>query len=249
MLLPREHLHLSYLDLHSPYGSFESSRYFKSKIKILDLEGRLGTRPVVLIARLEGDKTAYVLERQQNGLYSLCQLGSWVDLTTLSELATVSCSNLLLKKQAPLFTSLATSKPLITPQLHKDNKKRKLAIEAIQSLVKRPARSRSVSTSTQPVELATQQQQQQHQPTPLPTENGLATPDASTAAGGQDNTLRPITPNDQAQIQSMPEPRAEDSAAQPSADEIFDNIRNQYIEALYHSMVCPTHHPDTACLI
>ena len=234
MLLPREHLHLSFLDLHSPYGSFESSRYFESKIKILDLEGRVAARPVVLIARLESDKTAYALERQQNGLYSLCQLGSWVDLATLSELATVSCSYLL-RKRAPQTADSATSKPLITPQLHKENKKRRLAIEAIQSLVKKPARSRSVSGSTQPTELTTQQS------ISLTAEDDVASLRVSNVEASQDGALPPSTPETRTKDQPIPEPReprADESPTQPSADEIFDNIRNQYLDALYHSMVC-----------
>ena len=240
MLLPREHLHLSCLDLHFPYGSFESSRNFESKIKLLDLEGRVGARPVVLIARLESDKTAYALERQQNGLYSLCQLGSWVDLAALSELATVSCSYLLTKR-APQITGSSISQPLITPQLHKENKKRRLAIEAIQSLVKRPARSRSVSASTQLTELATQQS------IPLTAENDATSQGVNNVEASQDGALRPSTPETQpAQNQPAPEPqapRADDSPAQPSADDIFDNIRNQYLEALYHSMVCSARLP------
>jgi DNA replication regulator SLD3 len=59
MLLPRNHLRLSFLDLSSPYGSFESSPSFEANIRILDLESRMGNRPVVLIARLESNKSIY----------------------------------------------------------------------------------------------------------------------------------------------------------------------------------------------
>lgn len=232
MLLPREHLSLSFLDLHSPYGSFGSSRYFESNIKILDLEGRVAARPVVLLARLESDKTVYALERQRNGLYSLCQLGSWVDLTTLCELATVSCSHLV-KKSPWHTTTTSIQQPLTTPQLHHENKKRKLAIEAIQSLVKRPARSRSVSTPMQTVGLATQQSA-----TPAGDSQPTSQQDGNTSAS-QGIAAPPANATDtQSQIPTASGPRVEESLTPPTANDIFGNIRNHYMEALYHSMVC-----------
>ncbi len=50
MLLPREHLALSCLDLAAPKGDLPSAQHFQSHIRILELEGRLGSN--VLIARL-----------------------------------------------------------------------------------------------------------------------------------------------------------------------------------------------------
>lgn len=236
MLLPREHLQLSFLDLHSPFGSFESARYFESNIKILDLEGRVGARPVVLLARIESDKTIYALERQHNGLYSICQLGSWVDLATLCELATVSCSHLIKRRPSHAADS-NIPQPIITHQVHNENKKRKLAIEAIQSLVKRPARSRSVSTPTQAISLATQ------------LSITLARGEITTRQDGNSSvnqnviTLPASTSQAQSQVPTAPGGRVDESPTQPTANDIFDNIRNQYMEALYHSMVCLNYIP------
>lgn len=225
MLLPREHLQLSFLDLSSPYGSFESSRYYESSIKILDLEDRMGSRPVVLIARLETDKTLYVLERQKNGLYTLCHLASWIDLQQLQGLATVSCPQFIQKRSNTSIES-STPLPLATPQSHHESKKRRLAIEAIQSLVKKPARPRSVSTPSQLIsatELST------------PGQNSAAS-QADNAASRQDATsARTLETQNESQMSRALE--ADELLATPTADSIFDNIRNHYLESLYHSMV------------
>ncbi|KAI2611991.1 DNA replication regulator SLD3-domain-containing protein [Hypoxylon sp. NC1633] len=224
MLLPREHLQLSFLDLSLPYGSFESSRYYESSIKILDLEGRVGSRPVVLIARLETDKTVYVLERQKNGLYTLCHFGSWVDLQELERCAIASCHHLIEKRQDSSIDS-NIPRPLITPQLHHETKKRRLAIEAIQSLVKKPGRSRSVSTLSQLVSPI-------GPPTPGPDNSDFQPSNAHISA----TPLPSEVPKSQAENQVTKAPEAEESLIAPTAESIFENIRNQYLESLYHSM-------------
>ncbi|KAI0485301.1 DNA replication regulator SLD3-domain-containing protein [Xylariaceae sp. FL0804] len=205
MLLPREHLSLSCLDLASPYGRLESSRSFESNIKILDLEGRMGARAVVLIARLETDKSIYAIERQQNGLYSLCHVGSWVDLDALCDVATVSCAHLLKKLPRPQPDS-AAPEPLTTPVLHREQKQRRLAIEAIQSLVKRPPRTRSVSALSLPADLV-----------------------QSPASLLAHVRVQANSHSQSAQESLQVEPLA------PTADVICDNLRIQYLEALYHS--------------
>ncbi|KAI0011601.1 DNA replication regulator SLD3-domain-containing protein [Xylariaceae sp. FL0662B] len=224
MLLPREHLQLSFLDLASPFGTFESSRSFESSIKILDLEGRVASQPVVLIARLESDKTLYVLERQKNGLYTLCHLGFWVDLEVLGGLATVCCSRLI-KKRPGSSADSGLSRPLTTPQLHHENKKRRLAIEAIQSLVKKPPRSRSVSAPSQAAQLTTP---------PTPVADNIESQSGSTQAA-QDVALA-STLDSQARSRATEVPNIDEAPAVTTENDIFDNIRNQYSEALYYSM-------------
>ncbi|RYP74230.1 hypothetical protein DL771_003163 [Monosporascus sp. 5C6A] len=183
-------------------------------IKILDLEGRVAAHPVVLIARLESDKTIYALERQNNGLYSLCQLCSWVNLAALCELSTVSCGHLI-NESPPQPTDSSTSQPLITLQLHKENKKRRLAIEAIQSLVKKPARSRSVSTPSQPVEFITQPAAPagDEKATSRQSGNGQASRDAAPFSS---------IPDTKSQMQATAETRIYESPSQPTANDIFD---------------------------
>ncbi|KAI0838879.1 DNA replication regulator SLD3-domain-containing protein [Hypoxylon sp. FL0890] len=274
MLLPREHFLLNMLDLSSPYGSFEPSRFFESSIKIMRLDDGCGWYPAVLIARLESDKTIYVLERMAGELFTLCHLGPWVHLRSLIPLAIVSLPEFLEKpasiKPASIFpgtnvlssgfpgtnvsssvfrtgtnvsssvftgTNLPSSvftgtnlpPPLTTPHLHHESKMRRLAIEAIQSVVKKPPRSRSMSTASQiipPADVPTQP------PTP-----------------GQDNSeSQPITTcipqnapsiearETQAQSQAPKASQMDDSLGTPTVEEIFDNIRNQYFESLYNSM-------------
>ncbi|SPQ18863.1 8f4586e2-0664-49bf-884a-de2f2ffa8fd7 [Thermothielavioides terrestris] len=206
MLLPRERLPLSALDLSHPQGDFPSSRLFESKIKILDLEGRLGSN--LLLARSETSRMVYAVERESNGLYVLCKLGSWVDIEKLSRTATVVCRERLRSAcPAKPESENAAAPPLTTPSLYKANKRRRLAIDEIQSLVRK--RTMSV-TEKEPQNQA-----------PIATEE--------TPASRRDES-RPTTPADA----HDPAP-SDDLLSQPNADEIFQNIRAQYMEALYHS--------------
>lgn len=228
MLLPREHLQLSFLDLSSPYGSFESSKCYESNIKILDLEGRMGSRPVVLVARLETDKTIYAIERRKNGLYTLCHFGSWVDLQELEKLAIAAYSQLIVTRlDISADSNSNASLPLVTPQLHHDSKKRRLAIEAIQSLVRRPSRSLSISTTSQLIPPT-------GPPTPAQDSSAESRPTSSHIPGD-------VLPTEVREV--LTEGRTTKAAAideflaAPTAQGIFDNIRSQYLESLYHTMV------------
>jgi DNA replication regulator SLD3 len=104
---------------------------------------------MVLIARLDDGRSLYAVEREDRGLYVLCQLGSWVNLQQLRAMAVAS------KLEIPKTTvrSLGETRdnvvvPLITPEVSKYMKKKRLAIEAIQSMVKRP--SSALLTDSQP---------------------------------------------------------------------------------------------------
>ncbi|KAI0906112.1 DNA replication regulator SLD3-domain-containing protein [Ustulina deusta] len=226
MLLPREHLRLSFLDLSSPYGSFESSASFEANIRILDLESRMGNRPVVLIARLESNKSVYAIERQANTLYALCHLGAWVDLEQLGDLATVSCPALIRKQ--PIFPPEPTAHaPLTTPQISHTNKKRRLAIEAIQSLVKKPTRSRSISVLSQAGEVS-------RPPTPIQAGNAFDVGGVAVVQDVPSPSDSTAKPGVEAQVDAAQ--NQDEALSIPNADGIFDSIRNQYFEALYHSM-------------
>lgn len=228
MLLPRQHLRLSFLDLSSPYGSFESSASFEANVRLLDLESRMGNRPVVLIARLERNGSIYAIERQPNALYSLCHLGSWVDLDQLCALSIVSCPALI-RKQPALPTEPIAHAPLTTPQISHTNKKRRLAIEAIQSLVRKPARSPSISALSQAAK-------DSRPPTPVqPPADALL--DAGSVAVRQDElTPGALALGPHVESHVSPVQDQDEAPTMPDADGIFDNIRNQYFEALYHSM-------------
>lgn len=158
----------------------------------------MGSQPMLLIARLDDARTLFAVERESRGLYALCQLGSWVNLHVLKAEAVVSKDEMhkLSEKGLPVAVPRATV-PLATPESSKYSKKKRLAIEAIQSMVKRPSTSLTTDSQESPVEPASA--------TALPlTENVLASP-------------------------------SQEVAAQLTAAEIFENVRNQYFEALYLS--------------
>ncbi|OTA57705.1 hypothetical protein K449DRAFT_335204 [Hypoxylon sp. EC38] len=227
MLLPREHLQLSFLHLSLPYGSFESSRFFESNIKILELEGRLGSHPVVVIARLESDKTIYVLERQTSGLYTLCHFGPWVDLQELERRATVSLPQFIEKRTNPSIDA-NTPHPITTPHLHHETKKRRLAIEAIQSIVKKPGRSRSMSIASQSIP--------QTDPQTRPSTPGYDNSESRPTTSHIQNAPPTKTPDSSTLSQVAKASEIDDLLATPTAEGIFENIRNQYFESLYNSM-------------
>ena len=96
---------------------------------------------MVLIARLDDGRTLYAVEREDRGLYILCQLGSWINLQQLRNTAVASKQDI--SKCIARNTALSTdgAMPLVTHETSKYSKKKRLAIEAIQSMVKRTTSS------------------------------------------------------------------------------------------------------------
>lgn len=224
MLLPREHLPLSALDLAQPQGDFPTSRLFESRIKILDLEGRLGSN--LLLARSETNRMVYAVEHESSGLYVLCKLGAWVDVESLGQNATVVCRERM-RSGRTAKPEDAHALPLTTPLLHKESKRRRLAIEEIQRLVRR--RSGSVAEECH-------------------SQVSTAPEERPASRGPDGRATGPLRAQAEAPIQSQPTISGEQDAApdpapadeplvQPSADEIFQNVRGHYLEALYHSKV------------
>lgn len=99
----------------------------------------MGSQPMVLIARLDDGRTLYAVEREDRGLYVLCRLGSWVDIHQLKEAAVVSNQELPRGLERRDSLQQNTPAPLVTQESSKYSKKKRLAIEAIQSMVKRPS--------------------------------------------------------------------------------------------------------------
>jgi DNA replication regulator SLD3 len=231
MLLPREHLPLSALDLSQPQGDFSASRLFESNIKVLDLEGRLGSN--VLLARSETSRAIYAVERESNGLYALCKLGSWVDIDTLSQNATVVYRERM-RSNKPVKAESTAAAPLITPSMYKESKRRRLAIDEIQSMVRK--RSMSIIDKGTPDRPST----------------SAGTEERSASGNNEGQNIPPAKGDGEALVQpgptvssegdaaaTAPAPtpaRGDDSSSQPNQD-IFENIRSQYMEALYHSKV------------
>lgn len=200
-----------------------TSRLVESHIKILDLERRMGSRPKVLIARSEQKGTLYALERHDNGLYVACKLGSWTNLESLASLATALCQERI-RSQHVKTAEQTQPTALVAPQTHKDQRQKRVAIEAIQSLVRKRARSQFVTTfddATRPASSTNSQEQ------PV----ALSSSDIKPAAPS-DPVQKPEEKN------STPVTSAEaDVGQQQTAEAIFDNIRTHYFDVLYKSKV------------
>ncbi|KAJ4394394.1 hypothetical protein N0V93_003611 [Gnomoniopsis smithogilvyi] len=209
MLLPRESLPLSILDLSAPSGEFPSGpgRFFESHIRILDLDGRLRQAPSVLLARSEHTQNVYAIERYQLGLYVVCKLGSWVSIEKLSKLAEACYAPRCIAVQK---SSAASGEAALTShQFQKENKRKRQAIEELQSMVRK--RQKSLAPESQ------------EEPSQSPVQSQIT--DQVVPSG-------PPALQAQAPQPSLLDPSAD---AQTSAQDIFQNIRSQYFEALYHS--------------
>lgn len=159
----------------------------------------MGNQPMVLIARLDDARVLYAVERESHGLYVLCQLGSWVNIQELRA-AAVAWRQEVRTADSQDNVIQEASAPATLPDV-KFSKKKRLAIEAIQSLVKRPTTNLLAD------------------PLPIPPEPNL--PDLSP-------------PNIQ---QCNSQPIVDEVISPPTASEIFENVRTQYLETLYLSKV------------
>ncbi|KAF2093044.1 hypothetical protein NA57DRAFT_61899 [Rhizodiscina lignyota] len=82
-LLERSKLPLCYLDTASNSSPVSQSRFFSAHIDELECSSQLQENaasepPVVLIAKMDMDKSMYAIERVQKDTYALCKLAHWV---------------------------------------------------------------------------------------------------------------------------------------------------------------------------
>ncbi|KAM0279491.1 hypothetical protein ACHAQH_004551 [Verticillium albo-atrum] len=229
MLIPREELSLSFLDLFSPNGDLPSSRLYESHIKILDLEDRMADRPSLLIARNESSKTLYAVERADKNLFTVCKLGSWVNVLELLAKATVSSKTATKPRPCPQESQAV---PLTTPQLHKEQKEKQLAIEALQSIVRKRGRSQSVATFEEGgrAEKRLRSDDDASRP-PTPLSQTVAEPKMVSRADG---AVAVVNKAPSLAPPAAPAPM-EDAVTSPTAEDMFNNIRAQYSEVLYKS--------------
>ncbi|KAM0347080.1 hypothetical protein ACHAPU_005019 [Fusarium lateritium] len=229
MLLPREHFPLSCIDFHATNIDLASYRFFESHVKILDLESRMGSVPVVLLAKKESSRAVYALERQVNGLYVVCRLGPWVDLDVLAGHATAVCQQRLHPVAKSESQILNDTSAITTPHIHKEEKIKRAAIEAIQSLVRKRPRSQSISTLAESVKQETCSEAATPTETTLPSPT--LQPEELMARSGEHNDQTSLS------ITSTSTPvHVEGSTPQLTAEGIFDTLRIQYFDMLYKSM-------------
>lgn len=92
---------------------------------------------MVLVARDESSRALFALERESRGLYALCQIGLWANIQQLHDSAVASKQD-----HSKVFSKPASSQTLPPIRLgastSNDTKKRQ-AIEAIQSMIKKPS--------------------------------------------------------------------------------------------------------------
>jgi DNA replication regulator SLD3 len=188
-------------------GALAVSQLFEAHVKVLELEHRLGSAPMVVIARSEDGKSYFAIERESKDLYAVCRLGSWVRINQLCMAAVVSRYHLEIETRIdvgqPPSAKGIIEQPVITTEASKYSKKKRLAIEAIQSMVKRPSRDISAISENAAV-------LQPHSKTDMEPQ----LQESGDVTGVQGEIL-----------------------AQPAATDILENIRSQYFEALYISKV------------
>jgi len=228
MLLPREHLSLSCLDLASPHGEFMRGRFFESRIRIMELEGRLGSN--VLIARSDSHHNVFALERDHSGFYVLCKLGAWVDLESLSVNATAVCAQRI-RPSSTLKQHLVFEPPLITPQQHHESKRKREAINELQSRIKKRQKTQSDAGV---VDIFSQSPALSGSLPISVEESGISQPSTQPA---QQQSVDTLLSTDVDAAMDLAGACVDVPPEQQTADAMFENIRTQYFEALYHSMV------------
>ncbi|KAJ6790015.1 hypothetical protein PWT90_10369 [Aphanocladium album] len=147
-LLRRQNLPLGCIDFQSTTAESAYTRLVESRIKILDLETRMGSTQSVLVARHDATRTICALERQSDGLYAMCKLGAWVDVERLAQDATALCAERVFAqvKSEASPSSQAGLAAMTTPHMNSQQRKKRAAIEAIQSLVrKKPKQDMAVA--------------------------------------------------------------------------------------------------------
>lgn len=221
MVLPRERLALSNLDLSAPTGEFSPGpgRFFESHIRILDLAVRQG--PSILIARSDATRHVYAIERHQTGLYVVCRLGAWANIEKLSKVAVACYAPRCLPAQA---NTRSNSESLVASiQLPKVSKRKRMAIEEIQSMVRKRSRTLSIALpDTQPT-------QSQPLAEVAPIDPGLESTD------GKNQAAPAACPSAPVPTASHTNAAEANNDTQTCAEDIFRNLRSQYLEALYHS--------------
>lgn len=139
LLVRRSDLPLSSLDFQSSAKSLGQTRLFEADLKILELEEQLDNQSLILVARHKDSKSLFALERESPGLYALFQIGSWVNLQQLLNVAVATkqdSSELSLLSETSFCQKLPQSNNFSVPNI---SSKKRIAIQALQSKLRRPS--------------------------------------------------------------------------------------------------------------
>lgn len=155
-VLRRQDLPLSCIDFGSTTAESAYTRLVESRIKILDLETRIGAARSVLVARHEATRAVYAIERYADGLYAMCRLGAWVSVERLArDAATAVCAERVFPVKAETLSSPSiaaaamtmTTTTMTTLRMDSPQRKKRAAIEAIQSLVRKKPKAEARTSS------------------------------------------------------------------------------------------------------
>ncbi|KAH6685277.1 DNA replication regulator SLD3-domain-containing protein [Plectosphaerella plurivora] len=226
MLLAREDLPLASIDFTAPHGDLQPSRFFESHIKILELEERMAEKASVLIARTERSSTLYAVERNGRKLFTICKLGSWVKASELAAKATVSIARLF----EPQPRESISRAPSVSDSYSQPLEKRQ-AIEALQSAVRKRARSQSLAAFDETAR-ADKRQRSDDDVEHKPSLQEDAPPSQKESSFKAPSIMQQETqpPSSATIIQGDVDVQAE-----PTKESIFENITSHYMEILYRS--------------
>ncbi|PMB68288.1 hypothetical protein BM221_006465 [Beauveria bassiana] len=153
-VLRRQDLPLSCIDFGSTTAESAYTRLVESRIKVLDLETRIGAARSVLVARHEATRAVYAVERHADGLYAMCRLGAWVSVERLArDAATAVCAERVFPVKAETLSSPSiaaaamTTTTMTTLRMDSPQRKKRAAIEAIQSLVRKKPKAEARTSS------------------------------------------------------------------------------------------------------
>ncbi|KAM3514431.1 hypothetical protein MY11210_001875 [Beauveria gryllotalpidicola] len=157
-VLRRQDLPLGCIDFCSTTAESAYTRLVESRVKILDLETRMGAARSVLVARHDATRAVYAVERHADGLYAMCRLGAWISVERLArDAATAVCAERVFPVKAETLSSppslaaaaaaVTTTTTTTTPRMDSPQRKKRAAIEAIQSLVRKKPKAEAGSSS------------------------------------------------------------------------------------------------------
>ena len=212
LLLPRSCLPLSFLDPGSASTAISQSRLFSAYVRALEHEeAKDQVSAVVVVAELEPDRSLYAVERVRQGLYALCKIGKWVNIGDLRAAALAIRKGATRYKRKP--SSFQESKgwwdaTAVDPFNDAEG-------PAVKKLRVHP--SGPIQFNMRPSLSGTLPKSHDCDNVAVPVESGAAMDPLITPASG---------------------PEEVQCTTGPCAQELFDTLRSQYLEALYLSKVC-----------
>lgn len=199
---------------------------------------------MVLLVQSEDDKSHYAIEWESRGLYAVCKLGSWVDIGQLCRRAVLSRSRAQSShsKSADVSSRNAAQERRVTAEEHIYGKRKRLAIEALQSVMKRPikeVRPSSDGLASGGISSDIPEATSEEHIISTSVQNMLATGSAPVMEGnaqaghipGESATALTTTPQEIIPVTTT----MEGAVSVSTAAEILENVRVQYFEALYLS--------------